>query len=73
MFSADPQGALDAALPAMAALLAERLPPGDRLLPHLAAGAYRELERRGLPQQATQPKNPRAWARSAATRLRRAR
>jgi hypothetical protein len=69
MFGADPHGALDAALPAMSALLAETPPPHARLLPHLAAGAYRQIERTGQAEQA-RPPGARSLARGVAARLR---
>jgi hypothetical protein len=65
MFSSDPHAALDAALPAMAELIAPSLPERARLLPLLAAGAYRELERR---DEAPRPRP--AGLRALAGRLR---
>ena len=45
VYSADPHANVHDAVAALAALHAERLPDGSRLLPLLAAGAYSELER----------------------------
>jgi glycosyltransferase involved in cell wall biosynthesis len=47
MYSADPYASRDAGLAIRVERIAERLPDEWRLLPHLAAGAYSELERRG--------------------------
>jgi Glycosyl transferase family 2 len=46
VYSADPFANVDDAVATLAALHAEHLPDGSRLLPLLAAGAYAELERR---------------------------
>jgi hypothetical protein len=72
MFSSDPYGALDAALPAMAELIAPTLPEHARLLPLLTAGAYRELERRQQ-EEAAPVAGARVLAGRALGRLRRLR
>jgi hypothetical protein len=46
MYSADPAAHRDLGVPVIAARFAEQVPESMRLLPHLAAGAYSELERR---------------------------
>jgi Glycosyl transferase family 2 len=51
MYSADPFALRDAALAVRAEQVAKSLPSEWRLLPHLAAGAYSELERRKLAAQ----------------------
>jgi hypothetical protein len=47
MYSADPAAFRDAGVPFISARYADQLPPELKLVPHMAAGAYSELERRG--------------------------